>query len=229
MKRYELLLFDADGTILDYDAGERQALGATLASCSLPRTPEVLQLYRQINSGLWKSFERGEIRAEEIKTERFRQLFTAAGSDADPREAGALYLEHLGKTGFLMPGARELLTLLRPDFRLALITNGITRTQYGRLEAAGIRDCFDPVIISEEVGVQKPDPGIFSLLFRRAGHARKETALIIGDSLTSDMAGGIGFGIDTCWFNPNKQPRNPEIPVTWEIHRLAELPALLSG
>jgi len=226
MGKYELLLFDADGTLFDYDRAEAWSLERTVSALGIAWHGEILPVYRQINRGYWQALERGEVTAAEIKVDRFRDLLTYLRSSADPVAAGETYLQHLGSSGFLINGTVELLDYLNGRVQLALITNGITRTQYGRLSASGIGKYFDPVIISGEVGYQKPDPRIFEVLFEQSGFSDKQKALIIGDSLTSDMQGGLNFGIDTCWYNPLGAPGNPTVPVTYEITSLEEIPEI---
>ncbi|NQT57513.1 MAG: noncanonical pyrimidine nucleotidase, YjjG family [Bacteroidetes bacterium] len=223
MNKYELLLFDADGTLFDYNQAESWSLERTLEDTSIDSGDAVKDTYRKINHALWAAFERGEVTIAEIRVERFRKLLWEVSSTADPAATGELYLSYLGKSGFLIDGTVELLDALYGKIPMAIITNGITETQYGRLETSGIGKYFDPIIISGEVGSQKPDPAIFETLFAKANFHNKEKALIIGDSLTSDMQGGVKFGIDTCWYNPEGKPRNPDIPVTYEIRELSEL------
>lgn len=227
MGKYELLLFDADGTLFDYNRAESWSLEQTIQEMGIQFTESIKTTYRDINHKLWADFERGVVSIAEIRVERFRKLLTTLHCTADPAAAGERYLSYLGKSGFLIDGTIELLDALYEKIPLALITNGITETQYGRLEASGIGKYFDPIIISGEVGSQKPDPAIFEALFAKADFHQKEKALIIGDSLTSDMQGGINFGIDTCWYNPDKTPRNPDMQVTYEIRELSELLILM--
>jgi 2-haloacid dehalogenase len=227
MGKYELLLFDADGTLFDYNRAEAWSLEQTIQDLGIQFTESIKTTYRDINHKLWAEFEQGVVTIAEIRVERFSKLLTALHCGADPAAAGESYLAYLGKAGFLIDGTTELLDNLYGKLPLALITNGITETQYGRLEASGIGKYFDPIIISGEVGSQKPDPAIFESLFIKANFHHKEKALIIGDSLTSDMQGGINFGIDTCWYNPEGKSPNPDIPVTYEIRELAELLQIL--
>ena len=227
MGKYELLLFDADGTLFDYNRAEAWSLEQTIEEIGIQFTESIKAAYRDINHKLWADFERGVVTIAEIRVERFRKLLITLNCDADPAAAGERYLSYLGKSGFLIDGTIELLDALYGKIPLALITNGITETQYGRLEASGIGKYFDPIIISGEVGSQKPDPAIFEALFAKADFHCKEKALIIGDSLTSDMQGGINFGIDTCWYNPEENSSNPNIPVTYEIRELSELLQIL--
>lgn len=223
MKKYDLLLFDADGTLFDYNRAEAWALEQTIHGLGIQYTDSIKAAYQAINHTMWADFERGVVTIAEIRVERFRKLLSALHCSANPAAAGEQYLLYLGKSNFLIDGTVELLDALFGKVQLAIITNGITETQYGRLEASGIGKYFDPIIISGEVGSQKPDPAIFESLFTKAGFHDKEKALVIGDSLTSDMQGGINFGIDTCWYNPEKKPQNPDIPVTYEIRNLSEV------
>ena len=223
MGKYELLLFDADGTLFDYNRAEAWSLEQTIQEMGIQFTESIKTTYRGINHKLWADFERGVVTIADIRVERFRKLLFSLQCNAGPAEAGERYLSYLGKSDFLIDGTIELLDALYEKIPLALITNGITETQYGRLDASGIGKYFDPIIISGEVGSQKPDPAIFEALFAKADFHDKDKALIIGDSLTSDMQGGINFGIDTCWYNPERTPRNPDIPVTYEIQKLSEL------
>lgn len=223
MGKYDLLLFDADGTLFDYDRAESWALEQTICDIGLQFDEHIKKEYRKINHKLWVAFEQGEVTIADIRVERFRKLLSAIHNDTEPVETGNRYLSYLGKAGFLINGTRELLDSLYGKIRMAAITNGITETQYGRFDASGIRTYFDPIIISGEVGAQKPDTAIFKILFEKAGFQDKSKALIIGDSLSSDMLGGFRFGIDTCWFNTDGKPRDPDIPVTHEIRELSEI------
>ncbi len=209
--QYELLIFDADGTLFDYDKAEHWAFRMMCQDIGLVYSEEFHRLYRTINHGIWREFELGKITGAILKSERFRRLFDASDIDADAVKASKIYLDRLGETGYIMKGTRELLDQLKGEFHLALLTNGIAKTQHGRLQASGIGKYFDPVIISEEVGCQKPNPEIFEVLFSKANHQTKQTALMIGDSLGSDIAGGNAFGIDTCLIDfDNKFSKIPE-------------------
>jgi putative hydrolase of the HAD superfamily len=124
---------------------------------------------------------------------------------------------------YLIDGAEEVLVKLRPDFGLAIITNGLKDVQRPRFARSSIGKYFDVLIISEEVGAAKPDPAIFDFAFELIGQPSRTEVLIIGDSLTSDMAGGAGYGIDTCWFNPTHLESDPNLNVNYEISDLRQL------
>jgi len=220
---YQWLLIDADDTLFDYDAAETDALGATFADFDIDVQPAHVEAYRKINAALWKAFERGEIAQDILRLERFRQLFTAFGIEMDAEAFSTCYLRHLGQAGHLLPGAIALLEALLGKVGLALITNGIASVQRSRLARSGLKRYFDAVIISEEVGAAKPDPEIFDAAFVAMGHPSKPTVLMVGDSLTSDIAGGVAYGLDTCWFNPQAKPRPVGLQLCYEIRRLDEI------
>ncbi len=226
--RYRWILFDADGTLFDYDRAEEIALSHALAAFDVPATPDTHALYREINAAAWAAFEAGKLTQEKLRVLRFRQLLDAINSSEDPVKFSAQYLKHLGEQAILIDGATAVLQTLEPHVRLALITNGLADTQRSRLARTPITRHFAAIVISEEVGAAKPDPHIFDVAFKRMQHPAKSEVLIVGDSLSSDMQGGLDYGIDTCWFNPAHRPRVPALDVTYEIDRLTDLPALLA-
>ena len=224
---YSWLLFDADGTLFDYDTAESKALAATFHDSGIPFTVGYAKSYRQINAQIWSDFEKGQISQEELRSERFGRLFTALEIDADPLPFSDAYLTNLGNAADLIDGTQSLLQTLYKKYKLLLITNGIPEVQRSRLAHSTILRYFEVIIISGEIGIAKPDPAIFDAAFQSMGHPPRAETLIIGDSLTSDIQGGLNYGIDTCWYNPDQHPPNPAIPATYEIQTLAELHALL--
>jgi 2-haloacid dehalogenase len=227
--QYTWLLFDADGTLFDYDAAERQALTLTFAEFERACSAEAHRMYREINERMWLDFEQGKTTAARIKTERFARLFEALDADApaeirlDPAEFANRYLANLGTRTDLMPDAEPVLQALRSRAHLALITNGLTVVQRARLAHSGLGHYFEAVVISDEEGVSKPDPGIFRIAFDRMGSPCKDEVLMVGDGLTSDIRGANGFGIDACWYNPEGKPPMPGVHYKYEIRNLTEL------
>jgi YjjG family noncanonical pyrimidine nucleotidase len=228
MPRYDTLLFDADGTLFDYDRAETWALSQTFAQYGHAFRPGYGELYRRVNGPLWDALEQGDVTQDRLKVLRFELLFDELGLAVDPAAFSESYSRQLGKGTFLIDGALEIVAELSQDFRLFIITNGLTDVQRPRFSASAIGRYFVDWIISEEVGFAKPDPRLFDIAFERMGRPAKERVLIIGDSLTSDIAGGIAYGIDTCWFNPTGREADPTMPTTYEIRDLAQLPAMLA-
>ncbi len=223
--KYELLIFDADKTLYDFNATERYALKNVFGEFNLPYKPDVhLKLFHEINKQIWAEFERKEISADELKPERFRRFFKRIGiENISPQDFSDTYLSFLARNNQLLPDAKKMIEELSKDFKLALITNGLSKVQNSRLNGSELREFFDELIISEDVGIAKPDPKIFQMLFERIDFADKNKALMIGDNLASDILGGINFGIHTCWLNPNRKENNMEIIPTYEISRLYQL------
>ena len=226
--RYRWLLFDADGTLFDFDRAEAGALARTFARFDLPLTPATVDAYRRIDLACWQALERGELAPAVLRTRRFELLFVAAGIVADVELFSAAYLEHLAEAVELLDGAQDLLGELHGRYRLAIITNGLRAVQRSRLGRSAIGSLFDVLVISEEVGSAKPAPGIFDAAFAAMGHPARHEVLMIGDSLTSDMQGACDYGIDACWFNPAGLPRPAGLPIAYEIARLDELIGLLA-
>jgi len=227
--KYELLIFDADKTLYDFDATEKFALENVFKVYGLPYKEEVhLKLFHEINKQIWAEFERGEITADELKHERFKRFFSRIGNNViSPREFSDVYLSYLAKNNELLPGVKKIIHELSADFKLALLTNGLSFVQNSRLNSSELREYFDALIISEDVGLAKPAPEIFQLLFNELNFNDKTKALMIGDNLSSDILGGINFGIDTCWFNPAKKENNTDIIPTYEISRLYQLRSII--
>lgn len=228
---YQWLLLDADGTLFDYDRAEMQALRTTFEAAGHPFQASYSEAYRRINAGIWREFELGQITQELLRTRRFERLFDQVGLDLDLEPFSSAYLRNLALGVDLVDGAEELLRALHGCIGLALITNGLQDVQRPRLERSTIGGYFDVVVISEEVGAAKPDPAIFDVALARMGQPRRDQVLMVGDSLTSDVAGASRSGIDACWFNPGglPLPQAPGVMVRYEIRELGELVPLLAG
>jgi 2-haloacid dehalogenase len=229
MIKIQYLLFDADAPLFDYDRAEFTALTNTLAQFGHPCPPETLQIYRRVNAQAWRDFERRLITAERLRIARFEALFAETGLALDPRAFSIQYLIQLSQAAELLDGALEVVQALSGGHRMAIITNGLKEVQRSRFERSTIFPYFAELIISDEVGVAKPDPGIFDIALRRLGNPDKQSVLVIGDSLSSDMRGGHNAGLATCWYNPSGQPRPAEPPITYEIRHLSELLPLLGA
>ena len=215
--RYSWLLFDADGTLLDYDAAEDHALRIAAESFGWTATPEIRELYRTINSELWLGLEKGTVTSEELRVLRFVRLSERCGWKLDAEAFSDAYLTELSRGGFLIEGAEAMLDRLPVGISKAIVTNGIRDTQFGRLAAAGILEKFAHVVVSETAGAAKPSPVFFDYVMNLIGGVPPDRMLLIGDSLSSDIAGGVGCGIDTCWFNPGGKANNSPFEPTYEI------------
>ena len=220
---YRWILFDLDGTLFDYERAEAAALTATWDEHGLPADERLLPVYRRVNGELWRQFELGRIEQATIPRLRFARLLEALGHDADPGRLGTAYLAQLGRQTQLLDGALELVEELAERFQLALLTNGLAEVQRPRLAASPLGRLFPVVVISGEIGAAKPHTSFFDAAFEAMGRPPRETALMVGDSLSSDIAGGRGYGLDTCWLNPNGDRPDDGARPTYQIRALTEL------
>lgn len=212
MKQYQVLLFDLDNTIFDFETSEKRALEETMKHFEIPMALEdFIQTYHEVNKPLWAALERGEITSEAIRTLRFVHLVARLGMPIDAFEMSHFYVSRISKGIDTFPHAREVLENLAKRYQLVALTNGIVDIQTGRLNHSGFRSYFSEVVISEEIGVSKPHVEIFEAALNRIGHRDKASVLMIGDSIKADILGAISAGLDACWVNL-KGLSNHEVP-----------------
>ena len=222
---YTWLLFDADDTLFDYPLAETKALNSTFEQFGQVYRSEYLRIYQVFNRQVWAEFERGEISAAELRLKRFRLFFDEIGIPIEPQDFSLAYLENLAFASDLLSGAAEVLKALAGRYHIGLVTNGLKEVQRPRLERSAIRPLIEKIFISEEIGVAKPAAGFFEAVFQEIGNPPKNQVLIIGDSLSSDIQGGINYGIDTCWFNPGG--KSSDLPISHTINSLGQLLEIL--
>jgi 2-haloacid dehalogenase len=224
---YRWLFFDADDTLFDYPRAETGALEMTFFDMGLTYSPETLPAYQIFNQQVWREFEQGKISALDLRVARFARLFEHLNLAVDLDTFSQRYLVNLSRESVLIEGAANLLADLCGQYHMGLITNGLPEVQRPRLAGSGIAKFFDFVAISEEMGVAKPDPRFFSAALAMAGQPDPRSVLVIGDSLNSDIRGGIQAGLDTLWYNPSGKPGDPRWPVVHECRSLEEMGRLL--
>lgn len=222
------VLFDLDDTLFDFHKAEKIALTKTLVHFGIDPTEETLSLYSTINAAHWKRLELGEISREEVKVGRYRELFKTIGVECDPVKATAYYESMLAIGHYFMPGAPELLDKLYGKYRLYIVSNGTAKVQEGRIGSSGITKYMDGIFISQILGANKPDKQFFDICFAEIPDFSLNETVIIGDSLSSDIKGGINAGITTVWFNPKGIENDSDIKPDYIIKELSEVPGLLS-
>lgn len=227
--RYPIVLLDADGTLLDFEDAEAQALRRTFQDHGLELTRQLDERYQCINKGLWADFEQGRIDKQTLLNSRFTRLFAEFGIPEDGARFNQEYLFNLGYGSKLLPQALELCQTLAPFCRLYILTNGVSDTQRRRLEASGLMPYLSGRFVSEEAGFQKPLPGFFDYAFARIPDFDPSRAVMVGDSLTSDMQGAANVGIPGCWFAPGGSTDTHGVPVRWRITQLLDLVPLVWG
>ena len=224
MKTYDTFLFDADNTLFDYDRAEENALRTMFDSCGFEYCENIRTVYREINSKVWADYEEGKITKDVLQVLRFSRLFEKIGVKSDAKDFNNRYLFELGKGSFLIEGAFEICgEISSRSKKIYIVTNGILATQESRIRHSRIRDFIAGYFVSEFVGFNKPDPKYFEYVFSHIENPDRGKALIIGDSLTADIAGGINAGIDSCWFNSANADNMTGIRPTYTINRLDEL------
>ena len=224
MAKYYCILFDADNTLLNFDAAENKALAETLVNYGIEPDAETVQTYRTINEELWRQLEKGQIRREKLFSERFSRFLKAIDAAGDGVEMNRFYLEQLSTHPDLMsPEVLDVLRELSEVATLAIVSNGAQMVQTRRLAESGVMNFMEDVFISEKMGCEKPNARIFDAALRALGVENREHVLMVGDSLTSDIQGGINAGLDTCWYNPNHAENPGKVCPTYEISNLEEL------
>lgn len=226
--KYEIILFDADDTLFDFKKSESFAIKKLVYTLNSNFNDEhIIDTYKDINTKIWIEFEEGKITSDALKIERFDRLIKKLNLSADAYELCNLYVKFLGDGSFLYDETEELLNYLSKNYRIGIITNGLADVQHRRIRSSIVGHFFEDVVISDEIKIAKPNPDIFTHALNNLSHNNNESVLMIGDSLNSDIKGGINAGIDTCWFNQHKKENTSSIKPTYEINTLLQLKDIL--
>lgn len=224
---YRYVLIDNDNTLMDFNAAEKAALRDTLVTCGLPTDEATLAAYHRINDSLWKALERGETTQARLKVERFELLLAHLGLSEPSAEAlSDAYTEQLGCHAELLPGAMALMEALHGKVRIALVSNGVSRIQRSRLSRCPFTPLLDAVIISEEIGVRKPDPAMLRAAMDALGCTDVREAVMIGDSLSADIAAAVRAGMDSVFYDRKGTGSDQ---ATHVVHSLEEIAGIVLG
>ena len=223
----DFLLLDLDDTILDFAKGEEYGLRKTLLEAGVEPTDSTCALYSRINKAYWKRLELGEVTRQQVMLGRFETLYRELGVTADAERSSKAYMEHISSVHFFLPGAEAAVKSLQKKYRLFLVSNGTASVQHRRLASAGLYQYFEKIFISQEVGHNKPAKEFFDLCFAQIPDFDPCRAMIVGDSLSSDIQGGINAGISTCWVNPGHKTAPETRKPHYEIESITQLEALL--
>ena len=224
-KNYTTLLLDVDNTLLDFSYCETVSITETFKELNLPYDVESVSLYKKINDDCWKELEKGLLSFNQVYTERFCRYLRLIGKSFDVELINEKYFSHLSQTAFKVDGCDEILDYLKERYQLHIVTNGAAFNQHSRIRISGITDKIDGLFISEEIGYKKPQKEFFDYVFSKINEKDKSKVLIIGDSLSSDIKGGINAGIDTCFVN--RDGVTPDIECTFVVNNLFELKEIL--
>lgn len=220
---YKILLFDLDDTLLDFGANEANSLNKLFQQYRYVFSDEIFQIYNSVNKHLWTDYENGIILLDDVLSKRFSETMLRLGIVVNGVEWENQYRELLGNGCQLVEGSLEVCQSLSVSHRLFVITNGVTQTQNKRLKQSGLYEYFEDVFDSQSIGFQKPSTEFFDYVISHIKDFNKKDALIIGDSLNTDIKGGLMSGIDTCWFNRKSLKCSDEIISTYTITSLADL------
>lgn len=221
--KYDIILFDADGTLMDFHRGEFEAVRVTMEKMGIEPTEELVLAYSKINESLWKMLERKEITKSELLVRRFEIFCERFSFSADAEKMANVYKQELSQRGYLFDGAEELCQKLSKRFPLYIVTNGVETIQKGRFSRVPLLKYMKDVFISDSIGFEKPDVRYFEAVAKKIPEFNKERTLIVGDSLSSDILGGINFGIDTCWFDPQEKPVPSDMNITYVVKSYNEI------
>lgn len=224
--RYRYILLDADNTLFDFDACEKEAFFAALNEFSVSSTDAMYARYSEINKACWLALERGELSRQELKTKRFEELIDEYDLPCTPNALAERYLEHLSSLGILLPGAQEFVQELSRIAEIHIITNGLQNVQEGRFRTSPLTPYLKNIFISEKIGAQKPDKLFFERVSDAIDGFDAKDAVVIGDSLTSDIKGANNAGIDCIWFNPKGCARGNE-KIDYEVSSYGQILAIL--
>lgn len=218
--KYRAILFDNDDTLMDFQAGNLNAVNKLMDELAYYH-PDRYDQYEEINKQCWAALERGEMDQNELRYARFARFFDTYRLPGDPRRAADRFVELLGEQSILLPHAEAVVRQIAAVLPVAVVTNGITSIQKNRYARTPLRDFVSELVISEEVGVSKPRPGIFQIALDRLGVGPRE-ALMIGDGLGSDIRGANNAGIDACWLNPDGKELPEDVHAEYVIADLRE-------
>ncbi len=231
--RYDIILWDVDGTLLDFPYSQSYALKACMADQGYIIDDAMVARYSQINDSWWKRLELSEVTKDELLLGRFIDFFREYGFPLDKvREVQPAYQVYLGNVYRYLENSLEVCKALEGKCRQFAVTNGMAMTQRSKLQLSGFTALFEDIFISGEIGYEKPHKEFFDAIFDKLQITDKSRILIVGDSLSSDMKGGKNAGIDTCFYNPLGKIVNvtkEELPITWEIKKLEEIIPIVEG
>lgn len=231
MRKYSVILFDADDTLFDFGRAEARAFGIVMGNIGIKYDDACFGRYRKMNEALWERFNQGKITKETLQETRFRDFLRSEGiecSDEKGIAVNSAYVNALADCPDILPGAEELCKRLYGDFTMYIVTNGVSKTQKKRFYASPIARYFDEIFVSEDAGAPKPMKLFFDYVFAKIGEDKRSCSVIIGDSLSSDIAGGNLNGIDSIWYNPTgKAAPEGDIRPTYSAGNYSELLELL--
>ena len=226
---FKVILWDIDGTVLNFKMAEKNAIKALFKEFSIGVcTDEMIARYSKINDKYWKMLERKEISKEDVLRGRFVEFFESEGIDfSSVDEFNSLYQIRLGDTICFYDNAYELISELKGKIKQYAVTNGTKRAQSRKLKLSGLDELFDGVFISDEIGIDKPDVRFFDAVFAKIGDVKRDEIIIVGDSLTSDVKGANNVSIKCAWYNPENKQNDTDLKIDYVITNLNQIKEII--
>lgn len=221
------VLLDLDDTVFDFKKAEHYSISETMKHFLIEPTDENVLLYSSVNKSCWEALERGEMSREEILVKRFEIFLSHLGVAADAAVMKIFYEATLSGCHFLVDGALELIDALSGKYTVSIASNGTARVQDKRIALSGLAPRFDNIFISEKLGANKPSAAFFDKCFEALGCPDPCQVVIVGDSISSDIKGGINYGIHTIRFNPQGANDMSDIIPEYEVSELSEIPEII--
>ncbi len=219
--KYEVLVLDLDNTLIDFDIMEERSLEAAFKDYNIEITDKLLDDYYKINKKMWEDLEKGLIEQKRLLVKRFEVLFEKYAIEVSAKDFNQKYLGNMPSNAVFLDGAEDFLVWAKDRYTLVMMTNGFKDVQRKKIKILGLEQYFDHILISGEVGYEKPMKGIYDYLFELIAEVSKEKVLVVGDSLSADVKGGNDYGLDTVWFN--KRNKDMDSPAKYEVKNIQGL------
>lgn len=227
LRKVTHILFDADNTLYDFNYASKKAFIALCKNLKIDNTEDNYSIYHKHNGNVWHQFELNKMSAEELRWKRFKLFFEELNLSHDPHKANSYYLNAMVENTRMVNHARKIIHLLKKEYNLSIITNGLKEVQRSRIQKSKLTPIFEEIIVSDEIGFAKPSSAYFDYTHQKIGKPNKNKVLVVGDNLNSDIKGGLDFGYHTCWYNHNKITPCDTVKPHFTINKLPELLVLL--
>lgn len=223
----KVVLFDIDGTLLDFEKCAEQSMFTVAKEFGVELPENIVQVFHEINDSLWLKIEKKELTRDELRKIRWKLIFEAVGIDFDGPAFEERFFSYVSESCEKFDGAEQIMEYISKKYTLCVASNAMYNQQVRRLTNAGLYGYVEKMFISEKIGYPKPDREFFDGCFKELGDVKKDEVIIIGDSISADIAGGAAYGIKTCWFNPKKKSAPEDIKIDYIVNSLEEIKNIL--
>lgn len=223
----KIILIDLDNTLIDFNECARHSIINCFNELGFTYTDKVFETFITENVKIWKRLEKGEITKPQLRANRWNIMLSKLGIDFDGTIIEEMFENGVANHACPVEGAYDLLDYLQGKYKLYIVSNGFRFVQESRLKIGNFKKYFDDVFVSEDIGIPKPAKEFFDYCFGKLDNPDKTDIILIGDSLSADIIGGINYGIDTIWFNKNNEPLPENINPTYTVKTLNEIKNIL--